>query len=329
MTSDVPKPAPDQRSMAIDFLRALSVLWIVGFWHVSDYVPELGGLKNTGTYLVTVFCLALFVLISGFLLGRRPFQASRANVGRFYLSRFGRVYPPFVAASALFALIGFGAPESLVKGVFLIAMLWGPPPLTLWFMAMICLLYAITPALLVLRRNNVLFWAAIIAASAIGAFATSAIDPRLILYFPVYCLGIWLSAAPERLTKLVPWIAFAIPFVFALSTSVPLAHADQNLLMLPWALTSAPLILALAIRIDVHLPRWQAIAVVSAASFFLYLFHRVAYAAALHLHDPSAPLARAFYLSLIVLPVAMIASWIGQSIYDRCWSWIEAHFHLP
>ena len=51
-------------------MRAVSMLYIVGFWHLLDYTKVAGWHYNPVTYRLTVGALSLFVLISGFLTGR-------------------------------------------------------------------------------------------------------------------------------------------------------------------------------------------------------------------------------------------------------------------
>lgn len=72
------------RNTTVDFLRAVSVIWIVGFWHLIGYSPirEVG--KNAVTLMATVAALGLFVLLSGYLQGGRG-----RNLFDFYRRDFG------------------------------------------------------------------------------------------------------------------------------------------------------------------------------------------------------------------------------------------------
>lgn len=78
------------RIVAFDAIRAISILWIVAVWHMFDYFPAYTALKGGVTYRITVGLLGSFVLISGFLMGRKPIAAAD-----FYRARFARIYPPF------------------------------------------------------------------------------------------------------------------------------------------------------------------------------------------------------------------------------------------
>ncbi len=59
------------RKVPIDVMRAVSMLYIVGFWHLLDYTKVVTWHYNLVTYRLTVAALSLFVLISGFLTGRQ------------------------------------------------------------------------------------------------------------------------------------------------------------------------------------------------------------------------------------------------------------------
>jgi surface polysaccharide O-acyltransferase-like enzyme len=98
--------------------------------------------------------ISLFVLISGFLTGRRDGGLARGEIWRFYKTRFWRIYLPFVIASGLFLAAGVSDARALFKSVTLVAMLLAPPPFTLWFINMIILFYLIAPLLIGLRGNE-------------------------------------------------------------------------------------------------------------------------------------------------------------------------------
>ena len=185
------------RRVPIDVMRAVSMLYIVGFWHLLDYTKVAGWHYNPVTYRLTVGALSLFVLISGFLTGRTDGGLARGEIWSFYKTRFWRIYLPFVVASGLFLAAGVSDTVTLIKGVTLVGMLLAPPPLTLWFVNMIVLFYLIAPMLIGLRGNEVAYIAlctAIVGAMILYQAATGRIDIRLILYFPCFAAGIFLAA---------------------------------------------------------------------------------------------------------------------------------------
>lgn len=52
------------RLVELDFVKAVCMLWIVGFWHMG----EVSGFhsSNTATYLLTIGALSTFVYVSAF-----------------------------------------------------------------------------------------------------------------------------------------------------------------------------------------------------------------------------------------------------------------------
>src|SRR6266481_3366482 len=101
------------RKVPIDVMRALSMLYIVGFWHLLDYTKVVTWHYNPVTYRLTVGALSLFVLISGFLTGRKDGDLARGEIWRFYETRFRRIYLPFLIASGLFLAAGVSDALSL------------------------------------------------------------------------------------------------------------------------------------------------------------------------------------------------------------------------
>ena len=185
------------RKAPIDVMRAVSMLYIVGFWHLLDYTKVVRWHYNPVTYRLTIGALSLFVLISGFLTGRKDGDLGRGEIWRFYKTRFWRIYLPFVIASGLFLAAGINDTLVLVKGVTLVAMLLAPAPWTLWFVSMIALFYLIAPLLIGLRENEVAYivlCTAIVGAMILYQAETGRMDMRLILYFPCFAAGIFLAA---------------------------------------------------------------------------------------------------------------------------------------
>ncbi len=324
--------APPRRNAAIDLVRAFSILWIVGLWHLFDYLPDLPGAKNDVTYRATVALLGLFVLVSGYLMGLKDVPLKPRPLRDFYLGRFGRIYPPFVLACLLFALFKLADVASLVKAALLVAMLWGPAPFTLWFIAMIALFYAVTPLLMAARRNGWTFGLVIAALTVLAALAHlqwPTVSPRLAMYLPSYCVGLWLAAhAVSWRQVLIFGLVAALP-ALAVSMQADTRMIESSLFSIPWALAMSAALFGAAMAGEGSLPRWGWILFVAQASYFLYLFHRPVYALVLKVYDPAGWEGRAALIVLLALPVAIVAAWIGQRIYDRIWAgFAPARTHL-
>ncbi len=291
------------------------MLWIVGIWHGLDYIPGLPSHKNGFTSALTVIILALFVLVSGYLMGGRTVTLDRRGLSDFYARRFLRIYPPFVIAAGLFALRGLEPIQTLAKAALLIAPLHGPTPMTLWFVSVLCLFILVTPLLLQVRDRP--FW--LLAATLGGTLGLAGlartvpgVDVRLAMYFPAYCAGIGAAQGWWR----APFPVLAAAFAVGVALAWPLSNGlPTQLRAMPMAATGALLILAMAQRWEAAIPDWRIITVLGTASYFMYLLHRPVLDLVMAQHrSPAGGLALLWLVSLPL--VIVLANW-GQELYDR------------
>ena len=306
------------RRVPIDLMRAMSMLYIVGFWHLLDYTKVAGWHYNPVTYRLTVGALSLFVLISGFLTGRKDGGLARGGIWNFYKTRFWRIYLPFLIASGLFLGAGVSDTFTLVKGVTLVAMLLAPPPLTLWFVNMIVLFYLIAPMLIGLRGNEVAYIAlcsAIVGAMILYQVETGRIDIRLILYFPCFAAGIFLAgeSLPSSTLSLI-----GLSVLAALSLVPTLARPSATLeidpWVLPWALFGSIAVFVVVMRAGRNLKPPAILTQISEASFFMYLLHRPLYLWMQIVWFPSTA-KEVCYLLFVCLPIIAFVAWLCQRAY--------------
>lgn len=130
-----------KKLVSIEYLRALSMLYIVGFWHLFNYTDAFPGYKNIVTSNLTLVVLALFVLVSGFLIGITTVKQTEfrepAAYWNFYKKRLLRIYPLYALAVGIFYLYGINDAAISIGALTLVSMLWGEAPKTLWFITMI------------------------------------------------------------------------------------------------------------------------------------------------------------------------------------------------
>jgi peptidoglycan/LPS O-acetylase OafA/YrhL len=309
------------RKVPIDVMRAVSMLYIVGFWHLLDYTKVVRWHYNPVTYRLTVGALSLFVLISGFLTGREDGDLLRGEIWRFYETRFWRIYLPFVIASGLFLAAGISDTLALVKGVSLVAMLLAPPPFTLWFVNMIVLFYLIAPLLIGFRGNEVAYVAlctVIVGAMILYQAETGRIDMRLIIYFPCFAAGIFLAAGslPSSTLSLIGLLLLA-----ALSLVPTLARPSGRLegdpWAAPWALFGSVAVFVVVMRVGRNLKSSAILTQLSGASFFMYLLHRPLYLWLQTVWFPSTEKEQVPYLLFVCLPIIGIVAWLCQRAYTR------------
>ena len=307
------------RKVPIDVMRAVSMLYIVGFWHLLDYTKVVRWHYNPVTYRLTVGVLSLFVLISGFLTGRKDGGLARGEIWRFYKARFWRIYLPFVIASGLFLAAGMSDTLALVKGVTLVAMLLAPPPFTLWFVSMIVLFYLIAPLLIGLRGSEVAYIAlctVIVGAMILYQAETGRIDMRLILYFPCFAAGIFLAAGslPSSTLSLIGLqLLAALSLVPTLAT--PSGKLETDPWAAPWALFGSIAVFVVVMRAGRNLKPPAILTQLSEASFFMYLLHRPLYLWMQIVWFPSTEKEQVPYLLFVCLPIIGIVAWLCQRAY--------------
>lgn len=307
------------RTVPIDVMRAVSMLYIVGFWHLLDYTNVAKWHHNPVTNRLTIGALSLFVLISGFLTGRNDGDLARGEIARFYERRFGRIYLPFVIASCLFLAAGRSDALTLAKGVTLVGMLVAPPPFTLWFVNMIVLFYLIAPLLAGLRGNDAAYFAlcvVIIGAMVLYQAESGRMDMRLILYFPCFAAGVFLAARPLPSS----WVNINGLLVLGALALVPTLvrpseTLEGDLWAMPWALFGSIAVFVVVMRACRNLEAPTILVQFSEASFFMYLLHRPLYHWMQVVWFPSTESEKVAYLLFVCLPIIGVVSWFCQKTY--------------
>ncbi len=343
MTLTPPPPVRRERNQAIDLLRALSILWIVGFWHLLGYAPSVDGYKNALTHRLTVVVLGLFVLIAGHLIGRSGIR-NGADILAFYRRRLIRIYPPYVLALILFGLCGLLESGQFLPAALLISSFGEDPPGTLWYIAMLVVFYLLAPFLLLLRERlgggregaaslpaGIGAAALLISLSTAVGLLVKGVDPRLFLYFPAFVVGLLVSSRidPQRLSfgSLLLVIALGVGGVLqSLAFEGGKLDNDMRGAVLACLVPLALLVLAQRCFPRLRLP--APLMAVSTASYFMYLFHRVLFHWLTPLaigRLPERPLPEVAYLVGICLPVIVAVSWLGQRSYDRLVDSFQSH----
>jgi peptidoglycan/LPS O-acetylase OafA/YrhL len=314
-------PADNDKSLSIELLRAACVLYIVGFWHLMDYTHGFGGANNAVTVRLTVTVLGLFTFLSGYLLARSPMRLRAPELKRFYAKRLLRIYPLYLLALLAFWALGIADRGIALKAALGISMVYGPPPSTLWFITMILVFYLIAPLLIALREATARFLLASLAILAVAVLFGHAAsgDIRIAQYFPAFALGIWRANHGRRASARACLAATAAAAAaWGLSLAFPV-DPQFSLWAMPLATFGALAVFLLASRLplsrDAALVR--AAAMVSYASFAMYLFHRVVYKGLHALFDPASATLGLAYLLLVCLPVVIAAALLVQWAYDR------------
>lgn len=310
------------RSLGVDLLRAVCILYVVGYWHLIPYTSALPGYANWFTEGLKFVAMATFVVCSGFLLARQPVGLDPTGLWSFYRRRLLRIYPLYLLTLILFGLVGLASPGQVVDGALLISMFDPPAMPTLWFITMIMVFYLLAPLLIRCAERPALLVA--ITAGLLLALVgehlfVRPIDLRILVYLPAFALGIALQRQPG----LRAWLARGQWLLLGLAAlMLPLSRIG-NEGSLSGAFTLVPLVLvsgtALFLVADRLASRLHAptIGVLAYASFGLYLVHRLVFKAVIALHFPAQGWEQVGYLLLVALPLSILAGYGLQRGYDR------------
>jgi len=313
-------PAPGDKSLPVELLRAGCALWIVGFWHLMNYTHGFPGADNAVTLRLTVIVLGLFAFVSGFLLARAPMRLRAPELRRFYARRLLRIYPLYLLALLAFWAVGMADRSTALKAALGISMVYGPAPLTLWFITMILEFYLVAPLLIALRGRPALFVLAALGLFGVAAVCGSAAngDIRLAEYFPAFALGVYWAKHGERAsTRTALWACAATVAAWAWSLAAG-SNPQYSLGGIPLVTCGglAAFLLAGRLTLSPHGALARAATLVSYASFAMYLFHRIVYKGLHALYDPASPGLGLAWLLLVGLPVVVLVSLLMQRACD-------------
>lgn len=232
--------------IAFDFLRALAIIMIIPA-HLSNYL--FSTYSKLALYAFDPYFanmgLGLFIFMSGYLIYYNNHSInSLENVFDFYKKRLLRIYPLYWAALAVFIMVffifaprlnsGFVFPNSenvfsfynvlvhLLGLQILLAPAYATPMLTLYFVGLIVIFYAIYPFIIMYSKStkNLLISSFIVYS---GFFLISKtfniIDHRFFMFFLVFMFGI-LTCRESMFEKTVR-IPGKIPFVQVLLAVLP------------------------------------------------------------------------------------------------------------
>jgi peptidoglycan/LPS O-acetylase OafA/YrhL len=303
---------------SVDYLRAFSMLYIVAYWHSLGYAGVAFGQTQEFMWVITAIIMTLFVFISGYLIGGH--KSRQMGATSFYKRRLLRIYPLYALAVALYYWIGIGDGWTMVKSLLGLSMYMEPPPLTLWFITMLLLFYAVTPLLLRLVENPVRFIGlvgSLIFMTLVMEVTLGTVDLRVALYLPAFACGIYCANHGISNSMINPrWALLAMPAAVILSAvNLPLQTLDF-LKTAPLILLAAYLIFFTCYRFDSRFKHNSLIAFLSYSSFSMYLFHRPVFEAMKSLYFPSTTMLQVLYLTTLCVVIIALVSWCLQRLYD-------------
>lgn len=310
------------RNLGIDLLRGVSILFIVGFWHLLNYTTAFPGYANPLTVRLKIIILATFVFISGYFIGLKKLSLNNTDILNFYKKRLLRIYPLYLFALAIFSLYDTTTATGTIKAALSLSMLIKPAPPTLWFVTMLILFYIAAPfmahASRTLSTTSLLCcYTLVLAALVTYALITSKLDTRLIRYFPPFAMGIFVATTEQQ--PLSRPFHLAIVIIAALLTSfiAPSASLLHRIMSIPMALVVPYALFLFARQLTIPCSLHTPTILLSYISYAMYLFHRPIYSALTHLYFPQSHPAQLAYLLLCALPCLMLTALIIQTTFDR------------
>lgn len=264
-----------------------------------------------------MIALGLFVLISGYLIGTKVNTNSKNGLIVFYTKRLLRIYPPFILFSIIFYVLNVGSGKKLFKTATLISMVFPPAANTLWFVAMIIIFYMMAPLLINMSKNMakyILFCVLLFSSAFIFNHFFNILNERLILFFPIFAVGILLASRQELKDNL----PLSVVTLFLIA-SIMLTFTE-NVSMFLWLplMVFAPLFCFLILlRKERMIERFRIIGHIGYASLFVYLSHRPIYEVLKKLYFPQSEILQIFYLAVICLPLIIAISMVLQKWYNN------------
>ncbi|EXJ14901.1 acyltransferase family protein [Imhoffiella purpurea] len=325
-------PIPDaSRSLGIDLLRGACILYIVGYWHLIPYTTALPGYANWFTEGLKYVALSTFVFCSGYLLARARIQLDPSGLGSFYRRRLLRIYPLYLVALVAFGLYGIASWKQVQDGILLTSMFTPPAMPTLWFVTMIMVFYLAAPFLIRTADRalpTLLLGLLLTCALAAQHLWVRHIDMRILMYLPVFVLGILYRRQPSwrALAERHRWLLLALAALLLPTSQIGNESTlSGGLMIVPLLLTSATaaVIFADGLAARLHAGTVERLAY---ASFGLYLVHRLVFKASIALYFPAEGWNQVGYLLAAALPISLAIGYGMQRGYDRLASrWNPRH----
>lgn len=303
-----------------DCTRALCMLYIIGLWHMQEYLLEHINIVSPITEMITKGVLGTFTFISAYFLGKRPIRRWR-DVLDFYKRRLLRLFPLFFISCTSFLAIHYLFHVDFISGIQQyvltlvgLSVIFPPAPQTVWYVSMIILFYLITPLINYLTEpwKKFLCFLTIMLPLIVLHLTLNLVDNRVLINFPVFFAGLFLSGH-LKMTDSPNWKAYIIGIpVFGLGLWLSILFGSISVTLVA---VCGFIMLALEIgKLCVYLKFVERILYyISFGSMVAYLFHRQFFGA-VEKWLGHFPVAVAY---LIILPVLLLISYGVQLLYDK------------
>lgn len=306
-----------QRIIEFDFIRGFCMIYIVGVWHLNNYLSVDMQYGNEVFVYLKNAVLATFTFISGYMLRKYEF-GSGCDIIHFYKKRVLRFYPLFILSALSLFVMQWMDIKQLLYGISGLAMFTDAPVKTLWYISMLMFLYAITPIMRLKKLNKMrygkLFVFCLVLVVLIILYRKEIIDERLMRYMPIYVLGLYVKDLNFNKKQ---WMSIGLGSLIFI-VGFWLIHIDRVIFSCIVAFWGAASLIAIGFLLPVK-RFYGPINFFAYSSMTAYLFHRQIFGIALWLlgvrgfGEPYLPL----FIAIITLVLLFLSSWLMQFIYDR------------
>ena len=331
MSEKTIQKTPSGRIIRYDFARAICMLWIVGFWHMCSGYLGIKVHENSFLGTFTSGILAVFFYMSARL-------SSKAHIERFsdawaYIKhRFIAIYPLYLISAATMIFIpfkNFGANLKLFLMSATCLNIFFPPMIkTLWFLTILLLFYLITPIFLstLKTRTKILIALSIYAVLIVENLAFGQFDPRLVTYFPVYILGLFISQQTENNILKLRYFLISLPILILTLYLISTKEETSVFISLIFVFVKQLFLLSYIVFLLMICewlskikPLYRIFYTISFTSTFAYLFHRQYFGLWKRFFN-IFPIWLAY---LVILPSLLVLSYFGQKLYTMLIKKIE------
>jgi peptidoglycan/LPS O-acetylase OafA/YrhL len=312
----------NDRNVGIDLLRGLSILYIIGFWHMLNYTEAIPHYNNIITYRITWVGLATFVFISGYYIGGKQTGFTKNNLVSFYKKRLLRIFPLYILAIAIFTLFGLSDIETSLKAAFAMSMFLTPAPPTLWFITMLLVFYTLAPGLIIFCKKykiTHIMISYLVLASVLLVYhhLFGKLDVRFLTYLPSFTFGILVAInGTNYFNNKICFSLLLLGTIFSFYTNSE--NIKINWMFATLMVTIGPFYLLFFFE-DIKfnsLTTIKTISFLSYSSYCMYLFHRPIYIVLKKFYFPYSENRQIFYLVAFCLPCIVMISYASQKIYD-------------
>lgn len=308
----------NSRILTFDVARSICMIWIVCFWHISNYILY----APFGNYVFhseicaqfTKCVLACFFFLSGLFSNKFTIK-NKYNIFIFYKHKLIRFYPLYVVSiiTILFAnyppVLKFYDKGLLqiILSFFGLSSFFNVAPSTLWFMDLLLFYILLTPILLQngkIRKIKIILFISIIF-FLVNRY-TNYVDSRVVLYFPFYSIG--LLFAPDEFMSFLKKNKLLIMSLSLLILSI---YHPNRYFQYVYISASIVLIIYLSMAISYICSEYQL------SSFFIQSLSYLCLCAYLF-HRQIIKLCLLIGVKIIFIPfIVLMLAYFIQKVYDK------------